>query len=739
MAELNLKIQGMHCAGCAAGIERNLRGAAGIDDVRVNFATGSAHIDFQPALTNKDRIREKIIEIGYGADEAIEPEQAFDLSDDEQNHALRLFRQALFFTIPVMVLSMSDMFIGQPLFSTGFKGLLLMLLTVPVLFFAGREILLDAWRQAKHLSANMSTLIALGSLAAYIYSTYVIVDVVWIGHLIHPHYYFESAAMIITLILLGRYLESRAKGRARDGIRALLELRPDTATAIINGVEVQVEPAALKKGMTVAVKAGEKIAADGIIIEGEPSINESMLTGESVPVEKSIGDAVIGGSLNGNKAFRFKVTGTGQETFLAGIIRLVTEAQSRKAPVQKLADKVAGIFVPIVLVFAAITFAAWFLADRSNPMLLTAPVAVLIIACPCALGLATPTAVMAGTGRAARRGIFIRGADVLEKLVKAGKVIFDKTGTLTKGQFQVVSYQAVDGQNPVELLRLTASVENGSQHPLAQAITAKARDSKIEPVAVKNLTEFPGFGLKGEIDGRTVIVGSGETMTRENIDISFFENLVLQEMALGRTCIYSAVDGRLLGLFILFDTVKDEAALVIDKLVKSGREVIMLTGDNQRTATGVASLLGISKFEAGIKPDQKSVIVQALQQSGAGVVMVGDGINDAPALAAADVGVALGTGTDAAIESADAILVRDNLETVSEAFDISALTYRTIKQNLFWAFFYNVLAIPLAAGLFYPVLGWSLSPVIAAAAMSISSILVVTNSVRLLKTGDFPA
>lgn len=739
MAELNLKIQGMHCAGCAAGIERSLRGAPGVDEIRVNFATGAAHIDYQPAVTNKDKIREKIVAIGYGAEEAVEPEQAFDLSDNEQVHALRLFRQALLFTLPVIILSMSDMFADQPLFSPGFKGLLLMLLTVPVLFYAGREILADAWLQARHLRANMSTLIALGSLTAFLYSLYILIDVVWIGHPKHPHFYFESTASIITLILLGRYLESRAKGRARDGIRALLELRPNMATAIINGVEVQVDPAALKKGMTVVVKGGEKIAADGVIIEGEPSVNEAMLTGESVPVEKVVGETVIGGSVNGNKAFKFKVTGTGQETFLAGIIRLVTEAQSRKAPVQRLADKIAGIFVPIVLVIAVLTFFIWLLVDKSSPMLLTAPVAVLIIACPCALGLATPAAVMAGTGRAARRGIFIRGADILEKLVKAEKIMFDKTGTLTKGRFRVVSYNAAEGINPDELLRLTASIENNSQHPLAQAIAARANEGKINLSAVKNLTELPGFGLKGEVDNRHILIGSAETMAKENIDISYFENFAQQEMALGRTVIYSAGNGQLLGVFSLFDTVKEEAALVIDRLTKSGREIIMLTGDNPRTAAGVAALLGLSRFEAGIKPDQKSVIVRALQQSGTGVVMVGDGINDAPALAAADVGVALGTGTDAAMESADVILVRDNLEALSEAFEISALTYKTIKQNLFWAFFYNVLAIPLAAGLFYPVFGWSLSPVIAAAAMSISSVLVVTNSVRLLNTKDLPS
>ena len=728
--ELTIRIRGMHCAGCAAGIEKRLSKVEGVTRVQVNFTTETAAVDYEPSVLDKENIFDKITEIGYRPEPAaIIP----DISDDESNDARGRLFLSLIFTVPIILLNAFEMITGTLLFPIHINGLILFILTVPVLFYAGRGILFDACKQAAHLSANMNTLISIGSLAAFIYSISVLMDMM-IGRVNAPGLlYFETTAMIITLILLGRYLESLARVRTLEGISSLIGLRSQNATVIINNIETTVDAAALKPGMTVMVRPGEKVPADGKIIEGEPSIDESMLTGESVPAEKKLGDKVIGGSINGNAAFRFEVTGSGEDTFLAGIIRLVSEAQNRKAPVQRLADRIAGIFVPIILLIAAGTFTLWFLFDRSSSMLLTAPVAVLIIACPCAMGLATPTAVLAGTGRAARRGIYFRGGDILERTVKATHIVFDKTGTLTKGVFEVLSAKSADSDDNTELVRMAASVETGSGHPLARAIVDYAADRGIKTLPVKDITEFPGLGVRGTIGDREILVGSYERMEKEKIDFNPLKPDAEEDMLKGRTVVFVATDGHALGYLALADRVKDEAAAVIDIIQKSGYEAIILTGDNYRTASGVAAQLGVGRFEAGIKPDQKALMVEVLRRAGNIVIMVGDGINDAPALAAADIGVALGSGADAAIESADIILVRDNLETLVEALSISKLTYKTIKQNLFWAFFYNILAVPLAAGLFYPLFGWSLSPVVAAAAMAFSSLLVVSNSMRLLK------
>ncbi|MBN2227548.1 MAG: cadmium-translocating P-type ATPase [candidate division Zixibacteria bacterium] len=730
--ELHLKIRGMHCAGCAIGIEKGLAKLDGIKRVQVNFATETARIDFEPDRLDSRRIVDTIAEIGYQAESSDRPSRD---EPDEQEWAQKRLAKALAFTVPIIILSMINMAAGRVVIPLWLQGMILLVLTAPVLFGCGREILVDAWRGARQVRANMNTLIAIGSLTAFLYSVYVLSYVLFMKHLDEPHFYFETTAMIITLILLGRYLENRAKTRARDSIGALLRLRPEYATVMVDGIEQKVATSELTPGMVVAVKPGERIAADGIITVGTPSIDESMLTGESVPVDHTVGERVIGGSINGNTAFRFEVTGSGADTFLSGIIKMVSEAQDRKAPVQRLADTVAGVFVPIVLILAVVTFAVWFLVDRSSPLLLTAPVAVLIVACPCALGLATPTAVLAGTGRAARRGIYIRGGDILERMVHANHVVFDKTGTLTRGSFEVVAVMTSDADriDDDKLLQLAGSIERGSQHPLADAIVRKAERKGLELLPVKDLTEFPGFGLRGEVQDRVVLVGNIETMEKEHIEIAGLRVAAEEEMNKGRTVVFVAAEGRGYGFLGLSDQIKEEAPGVIKRLQAQHREVVVLTGDNYRTAAGVAAQLGVGRFEAGVKPDQKAIMVEAFRRAGNTVMMVGDGINDAPALAAADIGVALGNGTDVAIESADVILVRDDLESLLEAFAVAKLTYGTIKQNLFWAFFYNILAIPLAAGVFYPVLGWSLSPVVAAGAMAFSSVLVVSNSIRLLK------
>ncbi|MCX6830445.1 MAG: heavy metal translocating P-type ATPase, partial [candidate division Zixibacteria bacterium] len=702
----------------------------GVKIAQVNYALGTAAVNFEPDKVDEKSILESITNLGYSPHLA---ENGEDVFAGELSSARRNFMSALIFALPVIILSMIAMFLKPHLIDHRVEGSILFFLTLPVLFYSGRDIFADAWLQTRHWRANMNSLIALGSLAAFLYSSYLVLDILYFKKLTEFHFYFETAAAIVTLILLGRFLESRAKGKARDAIGSLLRLRPEKATAIVEGTETEVPVSAIQPGMIMLVRAGGRIPADGNIIDGEPSIDESMLTGESVPVDKRVGDSVIGGSVNGNRAFRFEVTGTGDNTFLAGIIRLVSEAQNRKAPVQKLADKIAGIFVPIVLLIAILTFVLWFIFDRSSSMLLTAPVAVLIIACPCALGLATPTAILTGTGRAARRGIYIRGGDILERTVKADYVIFDKTGTLTEGRFEVADFKSAGNIKDEFLFQMAASAEAGSSHPLANAIVEKARSLDIKLISVKNLMEFPGFGLKGQVNGSTVIVGNAATMEKDEISLEELREAANEEMTKGRTVVFVARDKILLGYFALADRMKDEAPEVVARLKQDGRKVIMLTGDNYRTAKGVSALLGIDKYEAGIKPNEKSTIVETFRRAGNTVIMVGDGINDAPALAAADIGVALGSGTDVAMESADIILVRNDLRSLLEALEISKLTFKTIKQNLFWAFFYNVVAIPIAAGVLYPLFGFGLSPVIAAAAMSFSSVFVVTNSLRLLK------
>jgi P-type Cu+ transporter len=727
--KLRIKVGGMHCAACATKIEKGLSELDGVERAQVNFALGTAAVDFESGKSDQKKVFDKISQLGYSPSEA---EATMTLDNVEVVQARKSFLTSLAFLIPLLIFSFGSIFLPNVLGNPKFSGIVMFLLSLPILFYAGREIFTDAWVQTRHFSANMNSLIGLGSLAAFLYSFYVLIDIFIFKKIVNPHFYFETATMIITLILLGRFLEARAKGRARDAIGALMRLRPEKATAIINDTEVEIEVAAIHPGMIIYVKPGEKVPADGKVIEGTPALNEAMLTGESMPVDKVVGDPVIGGSVNGNSSFKFEVTGVGEDTFLSSIVRLVVEAQNKKAPVQRLADKIAGVFVPIVLLIAITTLVAWYLLDPGSHFVLTAPVAVLIIACPCALGLATPTAILAGTGRAARRGVYFRGGDIIENCDKTDYVIFDKTGTLTYGEFEVRSVKSIDEEKDNELIGLAASVESGSQHPLAAAVVNKAKAQEINLSTPKNLVESPGFGLKGEVNDIIVITGNEATMKKEKIDISELVEEADKEMSQGRTVIFVAADGQALGFLALADKIKDEAAEVIDSIHKSGREVVLLTGDNHKTAQGVANVLGIDKFEAGIKPDQKAVIVETFRRADHKVMMVGDGINDAPALASANIGVALGSGTDVAIESADVILVRENLKSLIEALDISRLTLRTIKQNLFWALFYNVIAIPLAAGLFYPIFHWSLSPVIAAAAMAFSSLFVVSNSLRLL-------
>jgi len=728
LTETTLKIDGMHCAGCVYNIEQTLSHMSGVKDCRVNLVTGSAVVSYETGAATEDGIIQRIAGLGYKARTGTP--DILDTNRREEAGARLRFIQSLTVTIPLMVVAMWPMIWGGYIINSLVDGLFQLAAVGAVIVVPGRGIFIDALRQTRHLRANMNSLIAMGTLAAYLWSLYLLAAAQRTGQL-----YFDSAAMIITLILLGRFLESRAKGRAGQAIRALMDLRPIKALAVINGIETEIDAATVKPGMNLIVRPGERIPADGVITRGSPYVDESMLTGESVAVEKTEGDAVIGGSLNGSVAFELEVTASGEKSYLASVIRMVTEAQSKKAPVQKLADRVASVFVPIVLLIALVTFGLWYYLAPGSPMMVKSVVSVLIIACPCALGLATPTAILVGSGRAARDGIIVRGGDVLETLSRVNTVIFDKTGTLTYGKLSVLGVKTFGEVSERTLLRMVGSAELQAEHPLAKAIVSHVRWQQIELGRAKNVKAFPGFGVRAEIDGKGIIIGNRRLMAEENVNLGAAQKAGDDEMEKGRTVVFVALEGRVIGLISLADKLRLDADLVVKALKARGKKVHLLSGDTYRTAKGVARAIKVDDFHAEVRPEQKKVVVESIRKAGNVVAMVGDGINDAPALAAASVGVAVGTGTDVAIETAGVVLAKSELSKVTEMFDIAGGTMRVIKQNLFWAFFYNVLAIPIAAGLLYPVMGLTLSPMIAAAAMAMSSLFVVTNSLRLNRSG----
>ncbi|MBU0983631.1 MAG: heavy metal translocating P-type ATPase [candidate division Zixibacteria bacterium] len=727
--ELTLKIGGMHCASCVHSIETSVSSLAGVTQCRVNLATGSATVKYDAGRLDRQSILHKIHDLGFTAVEG--KADALTANVAMERDALRAFLIALVCAVPLMIVAMGSMFSETSWFSPLYDLVVQAVLAAIVMFYAGRSIMADAAKQVRHLRANMNSLVALGTLAAFGWSVFVVIQA-WAAPTGEP-VYFDSAGMIIVLILLGRLLESRSRRRAGSAVEKLLTLRPSLTTVIINGVEVEMDPAAAKPDMVLLVKPGEYVPADGEVIEGTPVIDESLLTGESLPVEKHLGSEVVGGSLNGLTPFKMRVTAAGEDSFLSGVVRLVSDAQARKAPIQNLADRAAGVFVPVVLGLAVLTGVVWYLAAPGSPMMIRSVISVLIIACPCALGLATPTAVLVGTGRGAREGILVKGGDILEALSQVDTVIFDKTGTLTKGELEVVLVRTFGQLSEQNLVRMVGSIENQSEHPVGRAISGHMRAQQLEPAVVKNVVARPGFGMSGDCDGRHMLVGNRALM--EEADISFGPSLLQgeKEMERGRTVVFAAMDGQMVGMISLADQIRGDALDLVKGLKQTMQQVAMISGDNRKTAAGVARSLGVEHFEADIKPEQKQLIVDAYRRAGHNVAMIGDGINDAPALAAANVGVAVGSGTDIAIETSDVVLVRPELSTVTRMFSLSYQTMRTIRQNLFWAFFYNVLAIPVAAGVLFPIAGITLSPMVAAAAMSMSSVFVVTNSLRLNK------
>ncbi|SDY67578.1 heavy metal translocating P-type ATPase [Hymenobacter psychrophilus] len=739
-----LDIEGMTCASCASAVEKSLSRAPGVQSAMVNFATEKATVHYLPGQASPATLKEAVVNAGYSVMERAPDTSAAERSDEiDRQKALayqklkRRFWVAAGLALIIMPLSMLMLWpalmarVNMPLLNYA-----LLLLTLPVLAYSGREFYVSAWNGFKHRSANMDTLIAVGTGAAFLYSlAATVVPDFFTSRGLMPEVYYDTTATIIALILLGKVLELRAKTQTSAAMRSLIGLQAKTARVVRpDGQEVDVPIAQVQLGDIVLVRPGEKVATDGRITAGQSAVDEAMLTGESLPVEKKTGDPVFGATLNKTGSFRFEVTKVGADTMLSQIVKLVEDAQGSRAPIQRLADKVSAIFVPTVVVIAILTFVLWFdlaPADTRLPLALVNFVAVLIIACPCALGLATPTAIMVSTGKGAEHGVLIRNAEALEKAYQVNTVLLDKTGTITKGEPAVTDFLA-PGQDGPRLLQLVAALERQSEHPLAEAVVRHADAQGSSSLTATGFRAVEGKGAAATVEGQAVLIGNRRLLSDAGIDLS--PELTAQaEELLGqaKTVLYVAVAGQAVALLGVADTVRDTSVAAIKELQALGIEVVMMTGDNPQTAAQVAGQVGITRYFAEVLPADKAGKVKELQAEGRIVAMVGDGINDAPALAQADIGLAIGSGTDVAMEAAGITLMRSDLHGVVTAIELSRQTIRTIKQNLFFAFVYNSLGIPVAAGLLYPFFGILLSPMLAAAAMALSSVSVLTNSLRL--------
>lgn len=708
---VDLPVSGMSCAACARSIENQLAATPGVTRAHVNFATSTATVEFDPARAAVRNLVDAIEDLGYGVPESTEGEDVEEQARQQEYSSLkRRFALAAMFTLPVVILGM-----WPGLMHTRAVIWMQLALTTPVVFYAGGPFYRAAWMALRHRSANMNTLISLGTGAAFLYS---LVITLRGGHEV----YYEAAAVIITLILLGRLLEARARGRASEAIRRLRELQPRTARVLREGGEVDLPIEHVRIGDTVVVRPGEKIPVDGMVRDGGSAVDESMLTGESMPVDKRPGDKVYSGTINRSGSLRFEVQRIGRATALQQMIELVRQAQGSRAPVARLADIVSGYFTVGVLGVASLTLVVWLLFAPFSFALVNF-VSVLIIACPCALGLATPVAIMVATGRGAERGILIKGGEALEAAHKIDTVILDKTGTITLGSPQVTDVIPLNGYSSDELVSLAASAERYSEHPLGKAIAEYARSLAVPLEEASGFLALAGQGIRARVDGREIRAGN----------LSEYQDApeMVRPRAEAKTAVAIAVDDRLAGVIGIADTVKPESAAAVRRLHGMGIEVWMITGDNRKTAEAVAGQVGIRHLLAEVLPEGKVAEVRKLQALGKKVAMVGDGINDAPALAQADVGIAIGTGADIAMEAGAITLMRGHLTSVPEALELARRTMRVIRQNLFWAFAYNTIGIPVAAGALYPLTGWLLSPVLASAAMALSSITVVTNSLRL--------
>ncbi|HEX3525484.1 MAG TPA: heavy metal translocating P-type ATPase [Thermoanaerobaculia bacterium] len=786
---ITIPVTGMTCAGCQAGVQRALQRAPGVEDATVNLMTASAAVRFDPAATTPEALVEAIRATGYGAElprperTAFDEQAERDRADLEEFHSLRrralvsgaLGALAMILSMPLMKMTriptaaahggqVADPFMRWAMTSMspalariapwlyrvdpGVLSWLLLGLTVGVMAWAGRHFYTRAWASLRHRSADMNTLIAVGTGAAFLYSLVATVSPgSFTRHGLAPDVYYEAVVIIIALILTGNALEARAKSRTSAALRGLISLQPKTARVLRissgNAVETDVPIEDLpidevRSGDTVMVRPGERVPVDGEVLSGASAVDESMLTGEPLPVEKGPGARVIGGTINRTGAFRYRATTLGTDSVLARIVQLMRDAQGSRAPIQRLADRISAVFVPVVLGLAAVTFVIWYLAVPADgaPLVraFAAAVAVLIIACPCAMGLAVPTAVMVATGRGAQLGLLIKGGEALQRAGDVTTVVLDKTGTVTEGRPAVTDVVVAPAakSSSEDLLRLVASLEASSEHPLAEAIVRHAREERRLTLApVEGFQSFTGLGAVGVVDGAALAVGNAALLAEYAVHIDPLRDTAERLAGEGKTAVFAAVDGALAGLLAVADPIKPTSRAAVETMKRMGLGVVLLTGDEPRTAEAVARQAGIERVVAGVLPEGKVAEIERLQKAGEVVAMVGDGINDAPALARADVGIALGTGTDIAVEASDVTLMRGDLAGVASAIALSRRTMRTMKQNLFWAFVYNVISIPIAAGALYPAFGLQLSPILASAAMAFSSVSVVTNSLRL--------
>ena len=734
-------IEGMTCASCAQVVEKTVSRLDGVSNASVNLATEKLALDFNPDVLGTSEIIKAVVDAGYGAEEEIQSGETIDKDrEKKQKHIKDMWKRfwmSAIFAIPLLYVAMGHMIglpipnIIDPMDNAKNFALLQLLLTVPVLIL-GRSFFIVGFKSLFKGHPNMDSLVALGTSAAVAYSLYGTIKIFSGDSSFTMALYYESAGVILTLITLGKYFEAVSKGKTSEAIKKLMGLAPKNATIIRGDSEIEIPVDSVQMGDIVVVKPGEKIPVDGIVIQGNSAVDESMLTGESIPIEKKAGDSVIGASMNKNGSFQFKATKVGKDTTLSQIIKLVEDAQGSKAPIAKMADKISGVFVPIVIVLALLSGLGWyFIGQESWVFALTITISVLVIACPCALGLATPTAIMVGTGKGAENGVLIKSGDALETTHKIKTIVFDKTGTITEGKPVVTDVVTSKNIEEDELLRLAASAEKGSEHPLGEAIVNRAEERQLTLVNTESFNAIPGHGIQVTMEGSTFLLGNKKLMDDSKISLEDLSQISDELAKQGKTPMYIARDHKIAGIIAVADTIKESSKQAIFKLHKMGIEVAMITGDNKRTADAIAKQVGIDRVLSEVLPEDKASEVKKLQQEGKKVAMVGDGINDAPALAQADIGIAIGSGTDVAMESADIVLMRSDLMDVPTAIELSRATIRNIKQNLFWAFAYNTLGIPVAMGVLHLFGGPLLNPMIAGAAMSFSSVSVLINALRL--------
>lgn len=735
-----LKIEGMTCAACAKTIERITKKLPGVVEANVNFATEKLNISFEPSKVRTSDIKKAIEKGGY---KALEDESNVDNDKEKKEKEIKAlwsrFIVSAIFAVPLFLIAMVPMIAEElnymmpaaidPMVHPEAFAIIQLILVIPVMI-SGKRYFTVGFKSLARLTPNMDSLISIGTAAAFLYSIFSVYQIMFLGNVDYAMY-FESAAVILTLITLGKYLESVTKGKTSEAIKKLMGLAPKTAIIIRDSIEVEIPIEEVEVGDIVVVKPGEKMPVDGQVVSGTTLVDESMLTGESMPVEKAIGDKIIGASINKNGSIQYKATRVGKDTALAQIITLVENAQGSKAPIARMADIISSYFVPVVIVIAILSSLAWFLSGETMVFSLTIFISVLVIACPCALGLATPTAIMVGTGKGAEYGVLIKSGTALETAHKIQTIVFDKTGTLTEGKPKVTDIVTVEGMDEEYLLRIAASAEKGSEHPLGEAIVKGAEERSLNLVKVDKFKAIPGYGIEVTIDGKKILLGNRKLMVESKISLENLEDISNKLAEEGKTPMYIAIEGNLSGIIAVADTVKENSKKAIERLHSMGIEVAMITGDNKRTAAAIARQVGIDRVLAEVLPEDKANEVKKLQAEGKKVAMVGDGINDAPALAQADIGIAIGSGTDVAMESADIVLMRSDLMDVPTALQLSKKTITNIKQNLFWAFGYNILGIPVAMGVLHIFGGPLLNPIIAALAMSFSSVSVLTNALRL--------